>query len=100
MQNPAQFGARLGRVTEDRNAENGVSEVPDLRNKLERPGDDHKVPASPHRCGDRRRLSCCAGLLLPAWNVHAHHEEPQAQRYLPNAGENQNVGLQRSSERW
>src|SRR5665811_1996124 len=41
-----------------------------------------------------------AGLFLPSLSVQADHQKPQAQRYLPNARKNQNVGVQRTYERW
>src|ERR1039457_1381930 len=39
-------------------------------------GSGFPIEAQPYRCGDRQWLSCCAGLLLPSLNVHAHHEQP------------------------
>ena len=34
----------------------------------------------------------CAGLLLPSFNVHALHEEPQAKRKFRDEAENLKVG--------
>ena len=52
--------------------------------------------APPIRC--RPRLSpdgrpCCPAPLLPHRSVHTDHEEPQGQRYFPEAG-GQNAGGQ------
>jgi hypothetical protein len=58
--------------------------------------------SAPHICCGPRLSSdgrpCCAGLLLPSLSVHAGHEEPQGQRYFPEAG-GQNVGGQMVRER-
>jgi len=46
----------------------------------------------------------CDGLFLPSWNVHAHHKEPQAQRYFCDScshkiGEDAGLQPRRKKER-
>src|SRR6266700_545025 len=42
----------------------------------------------------------CAGLFLPSLNVHADHEEPQAQREFRQAGGHLDVRDQVSCKSW
>src|SRR5438034_1245314 len=48
--------------------------------------------------GGRRPSFPCAGLFLPALFVHAHHEEPQGQRSLPEHAGGEIVGGQNVCE--